>query len=63
MALHPALYHMQDEGLIDRCKRNGLAVHVWTVNDSEHMKALCLAGVDALITNYPDIARNVVDER
>lgn len=63
MALHPALYHMQDEGLIDRCKRNGLAVHVWTVNDSEHMKALCLAGVDALITNYPDIARKVVDER
>ena len=62
MALHPALYHMQDEGLITRCKANGLAVHVWTVNDREHMKALCLAGADAIITNYPDIARKVVDE-
>ena len=62
MALHPALYHMQDEGLIDRCKKNGLAVHVWTVNDSKDMETLCKAGVDALITNYPDIARKVVDK-
>lgn len=62
MALHPALYHMQDEGLIGRCKEKGLAVHVWTVNDSKDMKALCLAGADAIITNYPDIARKVVEE-
>ena len=62
MALHPALYHMQDKGLVDRCKEQGLAVHVWTINDREDMKALCLCGVDAIITNYPDIARSVVDE-
>lgn len=62
MALHPALYHMQDKGLVDRCKEQGLAVHVWTINDREEMKALCLCGVDAIITNYPDIARSVVDE-
>ncbi|MGN0377293.1 MAG: glycerophosphodiester phosphodiesterase [Suilimivivens sp.] len=61
MALHPALYHLQDKELIGRCKRRGLAVHVWTVNDRQDMKELCHAGVDAIITNYPDIARNVVD--
>lgn len=61
MALHPALYHMQDEELIGKCKRNGLAVHVWTVNKRQDMRTLCKAGVDAIITNYPDIARNVVD--
>ena len=60
-ALHPALYHMQDEKLIARCKENGLAVHVWTVNEVQDMKKLCQAGVDAIITNFPDVARNVVD--
>lgn len=61
-ALHPALYHMQDEELIRRCKKNGLAVHVWTVNDTRDMINLCGTGADAIITNYPDIAGKVVDE-
>lgn len=60
-ALHPALYHMQDESLIRKCRENGLAVHVWTVNETEDMKKLCWAGVEAIITNFPDNARNVVD--
>lgn len=60
-ALHPALYHMQDESLIRKCRANGLAVHVWTVNETEDMKKLCRAGVEAIITNFPDNARNVVD--
>lgn len=60
-ALHPALYHMQDESLIRKCRENGLAVHVWTVNETEDMKKLCRAGVEAIITNFPDNARNVVD--
>lgn len=61
MALHPALYHMQDRELISRCKKQGLNVHIWTVNDRQDMKALCDAGADAIITNYPDVARNVVN--
>ncbi|MDO4463823.1 MAG: glycerophosphodiester phosphodiesterase [Bacillota bacterium] len=61
MALHPALYHMQDRELISRCKKHGLEVHIWTVNDRQDMKELSCAGADAIITNYPDIARNVVD--
>ena len=55
-ALHPALYHMQDEGLLERCRRNGLAVHVWTVNEREYISKLGNAGIDAVITNFPDIA-------
>lgn len=61
MALHPALYHMQDPELIRKCKENGLAVHIWTVNDQKDMEELCRAGADALITNYPDIAKSVVN--
>ena len=61
IALHPALYHMQDKELISKCKRKGIAVHVWTVNDRQDMRRLCLEEADSIITNYPDIARNVVD--
>ena len=60
-ALHPALYHMQDEELLTQAKKLGLKVHVWTVNEKAHMEQLVHAGVDAIITNYPDIARKVVD--
>lgn len=28
----------------------------------KHMRMLCEAGVDALITNYPDIAKKIRDE-
>ncbi len=59
-ALHPALYHMQDEGLAERCRKNGLALHVWTVNEKEHIRKLGMAGIDAVITNYPDAAAEVL---
>ena len=55
-ALHPALYHMQDEKLVRKCHKKGLKVHVWTVNEPEHMEMVIKAEVDALITNYPDRA-------
>lgn len=36
---------------------SGLKVRVWTVNKKEDMKMFMDAGVDAVITNYPDLAR------
>lgn len=38
----------------------GLAVHVWTVNEHDHMRALASAGVDSIITDVPDEARSVL---
>lgn len=60
-ALHPACHHMQDEELIARCHENGIAVNLWTVNNCDEMKKYCIMGADAIITNYPDIARGVVN--
>lgn len=59
-ALHPPWHHAQDEGFIARCHESGLAVNLWTVNNHDDMEKYCLWGADAIITNYPDIARNVV---
>lgn len=60
-ALHPALYHMQDKELIPSARAHGLALHVWTVNDGDYMKMLAEQGIEAIITNRPDVCRSVVD--
>ena len=41
----------------------GLEVLPWTVNDVAEMKRLIAAGVDGLISDYPDRLRAVVDAR
>jgi len=60
-ALHPALYNLQYPGFVEETKKQGLALNVWTVNEEEHIKMVCDAQVDAIITNYPDKARKIVD--
>jgi len=38
----------------------GLAVNVWTVNDTSRMRELIEMGVDGIITDYPDRLRQVL---
>lgn len=61
-ALHPALYNLQYKGFVDECKDKDLELNVWTVNEEKYMKMLCEYEVNSIITNFPDIARKVVDE-
>ena len=60
-ALHPVFYNLQYEGFLEACREKKLLLHVWTVNDEEAMRYLVQEGVDAIITNKPDIARKIVD--
>lgn len=39
-----------------------LPIYIWTVDNSKKMKQYLDMGVSGLITNYPDLGRNVVDE-
>ena len=61
-ALHPALYNLQYPNFINDCKSKGIVLRVWTVNKKNDMKMLCENGVQGIITNFPDIARKIVDE-
>lgn len=61
-ALHPALYNLQYPNFIEDCRKRGIKLRVWTVNDVEDMIMLCENELDAMITNYPDIGRKVVDD-
>jgi len=48
--------------LVDGAHSAGLAVYVWTVDDPTRMAELAALGVDALITNVPEVAGAVLDE-
>lgn len=54
-ALHPmALTVLAEE--VARAHEAGMAVHAWTVDDPAAVRQLAAAGVDAVITNVPDVA-------
>ena len=61
-ALHPALYHLQEEGYVETARKNGLETHVWTVDEPEHIRMCLDLGVEAIITDKPDLCRKIMEE-
>jgi glycerophosphoryl diester phosphodiesterase len=57
--LHPdrASVLLAPGATVAACHEKGLRVDVWTVDDPAEMRVLASAGVDAIITNVPDVAR------
>ncbi len=62
-ALHPAVYNVQYDNLIEKCKKHKIKLHVWTVNNEKEMKYFSEKKVDAVITNYPDIAVKIIKNK
>ena len=44
---------MLSPALVRRARRDGLAVHVWTVNDEKNMRRVLAHGVDGILTDRP----------
>ncbi len=59
VAIHPYKKYATAE-LVAAAHAVGLAVNVWTVDKPDQLKSLADLGVDALITNVPDVARKTV---
>jgi glycerophosphoryl diester phosphodiesterase len=53
-ALHPEA-PMVDSQYMSSARRQGLPVRVWTVNEEDEMQRLIALGVDAIITDVPDV--------
>lgn len=63
-AAHPACAQIQRvPNYVERCHELGVRVHAWTANDEKIISFLVDKGCDAIITNYPDIAIKVRDEK
>jgi glycerophosphoryl diester phosphodiesterase len=54
---------MATRAFLRRAHRAGREVYVWTVNDPAWMLASMAHGVDGLITDVPDVAREVIERR
>jgi glycerophosphoryl diester phosphodiesterase len=52
---------LDTRGVLDMAHANGVVVIYWTINDEPEMERLLRLGADGLFTDYPDIARKVVD--
>lgn len=61
-ALHPAVFHLKMKDLMDQWVNSSLKVNVWTVNEEADMKLFMKAGVNAIITNYPNLALSIRKE-
>lgn len=57
--LHPAVYHLKMANFLEEYQKSGLKIRVWTVNKEENMEAFIKAGLEAIITNYPDKALEI----
>ena len=56
----PLLQVLQDPIHVRKAKQLGLEINTWTVNEPAYMELCCQLGVDRIITNYPDVAQNIV---
>jgi len=52
-----------DAGYVARVHALGMHIHSWTVNDAATMSAVLDRGVDGIITNNPDVLREVIAGR
>ena len=59
-AIHPSRYTLLIPGVVRRCHRAGILVHTWTVDEPSSIRAMIDKGVDAIITNKPDLAREIL---
>ena len=58
-ALHPE-YHSVTKEIVEKAHGNYLDVNVYTVNSKEDMKKMINLGVDGIITNYPNILKELL---
>jgi glycerophosphoryl diester phosphodiesterase len=52
-----------DQRFVDAAHGQGMAVHVWTIEEQAEMEHLCDLGVDGIITDRPSVLAKVLDAR
>lgn len=58
-AYHP-FWEIIDRAAVEREHQRGLAVNAWTCNEPEGMRRLAALGVDAIMTDRPDVLAEVL---
>lgn len=61
--LHPHYLALRQPDYLWLAHEAGVRVNAWTVNDEEEISRLADLGVDAVVTNFPDRARQALGRR
>jgi glycerophosphoryl diester phosphodiesterase len=48
--------------IVDECHQHGFSLWTWTTNKKDDMRRVLPMGVDAIMTDYPRILRQVIDQ-
>lgn len=59
--VHPLHYTLDDDAFKE-IRSHNLGINTWTVNDECDMRRMIENGVDAIIGNYPDLSKKVIDQ-
>ena len=49
------------DDVIDEIGKNGIGINTWTVNDEKYMRRLIEKGINAIIGNFPDKTKAVIE--
>ena len=58
-ALHPFYPAVFDKNIVKEIHDNGILINAYTVNEEPHMKRLVELGIDGIITNFPDMLKEI----
>jgi glycerophosphoryl diester phosphodiesterase len=61
-AIHPYFPTMATPNLMESLAKAGILCNPWTVDDEKALAWMARLGVNAVITNKPDVARRVFEE-
>ena len=61
-ALHPPVYALEAPGFTEDCKRYGIALHTWAVEDDRDLLFARRKGVQAVITDRPAYTRELYEK-
>lgn len=48
------------EDIVQEARAHGFVVWAWTVNDADDMRRMIAVGADAIVSDYPDVARAII---
>jgi glycerophosphoryl diester phosphodiesterase len=55
-------FQVVDQDFVDNAKANGLAVHVWTIDDADEMTWLLSLGVNGIMTDVPSQLEKILKQ-
>jgi glycerophosphoryl diester phosphodiesterase len=61
-ALHPHYIRIYEQQMVQQCRETGIMLNPWTIDEPADIRATLEIGVDAVITNKPDIALQIRDQ-